>query len=71
MANRGEGMDDEHREAHHNQDIDQIDNPNQYVHKHWASWDIYGIAFSSQKSEPFRLAVGSLLDTEQNFVYSL
>ena len=49
-------------------EMESGDNPNQYVHNHMAPWNIYGIAFSSKKTNPFRLAVGSLLDSQQNYV---
>jgi hypothetical protein len=68
MAQQNEGMEVEGGEGLAYQDAELGDIQNQYVHNYWAPWNIYGIAFSSKKSEPFRLAVGSLLDSENNFV---
>lgn len=70
MANQGGNMRMENEERQGYPEQEHMENPSQYVHNHWAPWDIYGIAFSSKKSEPFRLAVGSLLDSETNYVGS-
>lgn len=41
---------------------------NQYVMNYAAPWEIYSIAFSCRKENPYRLAIGSLRDEESNFV---
>lgn len=68
MSSQGGNLRPENEERPLYGDQEVMENPSQYVHNHWAPWDIYGIAFSSKKTEPFRLAVGSLLDSETNYV---
>lgn len=47
------------------------DYENQYVMNYTAPWEIYSIAFSSRKTEPYRLAIGSLKDEESNYVLAV
>lgn len=52
----------EHR---YSEDMREKDNK---VHTYTSEWDIYAIAFSSTPHQKFRLALGSFIEEEDNFI---